>query len=128
MAHILVVDDDPDIRAMIMKRVQLSGHRVLGAGSASETLSLVADRGVPDLVVLDVSMPDMDGLELLGTLQSQQTTSLVPAIFLSGRVTEADIAAGRARGARYLTKPFVAAALISAIEGALAEAGAASSE
>lgn len=121
MSKLLVVDDDPDILALVQLRLQRAGHRVLGAASGAEALSIVAERGIPDLAVLDVSMPGMSGLELLSTLRQQQGKDL-PAVFLSARVQPEDIERGRALGASYLTKPFVASALLSAVERALAEA------
>jgi CheY-like chemotaxis protein len=80
----------------------------------------VAERGAPDLAVLDVSMPGMDGLELLERLRTIDGMERLPAIFLSARVQPEDIEAGRALGATYLTKPFVATALLNAVKAALA--------
>jgi CheY-like chemotaxis protein len=124
MSKLLVVDDDPDILALVQLRLQRAGHRVLGASSGAEALAIVAERGTPDLAVLDVSMPGMSGLELLSTLREQQSKDL-PAVFLSARVQPEDIERGRSLGAAYLTKPFVASALLNAVERALAESNAA---
>ena len=119
MAKVLVVDDDENMRSLVEQRLQQAGHRVLGAGSADEALQLVAERGMPDVVVLDVLMPGLSGLELLGRLKNDPAGAQLPAIFLSARVQESDIAAGRALGATYLTKPVVISALLTAIEAAL---------
>jgi CheY-like chemotaxis protein len=121
MARILVVDDDPDIRNLVVRSVQASGHQVLGAGDANEALQVVRDKGAPEAVVLDVVMPDTDGLTLLRQLRAELGED-VPAVFLSGRVEPADIEAGVALGARYLTKPFVKTALLNALDTVLAEA------
>jgi CheY-like chemotaxis protein len=121
MSKLLVVDDDPDILALVQLRLQRAGHRVIGASSGAEALAIVAERGVPDLAVLDVSMPGMSGLELLSTLREQESKDL-PAVFLSARVQPEDIERGRALGATYLTKPFIASALLNAVERALADA------
>lgn len=118
-ARILVVDDDPGVRLLVGRRLQQAGHRVQEAGAAAEALDLVEARGTPDAVVLDVSMPQMDGLELLGRLREQVGRDDLPAVFLSGRVQPEDIEAGRSLGAVYLTKPFVATALLTAIERVL---------
>jgi DNA-binding response OmpR family regulator len=125
MARILVVDDDPDIRALVVRRVQANGHQVLGAGDAAEAMAVVRAKGTPELVVLDVAMPDTDGLTLLGQLRTETDQADLPAVFLSGRIEPSDIEAGRALGARYLTKPFVTTALLNAIDAALADAAAA---
>jgi two-component system OmpR family response regulator len=94
---------------------------VLGAGDANEALQVVRDKGAPEAVVLDVVMPDTDGLTLLRQLRAELGED-VPAVFLSGRVEPADIEAGVALGARYLTKPFVKTALLNALDTVLAEA------
>lgn len=116
MARVLVVDDDADIRALVSRRVRSEGHAVIDVGSAAEALTAVEERGAPDVAVLDISMPGMDGLELLEVLRAQDGLGDLPAIFLSARVQEADVAHGRSLGARYLTKPFIASALLTAIE------------
>jgi CheY-like chemotaxis protein len=119
MAKVLVVDDDSNMRSLVETRLRQTGHRVLGAASGDEALQLVAERGVPDVVVLDVLMPGISGLELLARLRDDPASAAVPAVFLSARVQESDIAAGRALGATYLTKPVVISALLAAIEAAL---------
>jgi CheY-like chemotaxis protein len=116
MSRVLVVDDDPNLRELVALRLQKVGHRVLTAGSAGEALALVDQRGAPDVVVLDVLMPGMTGFELLPALRALHGMEELPAIFLSGRVEEHDIEAGRAMGATYLTKPFSANALTKTIE------------
>jgi CheY-like chemotaxis protein len=68
---------------------------VLGAASADEALQLVAERGVPDVIVLDVLMPGLSGLDLLSRLRNDPASARLPAVFLSARVQESDIAAGR---------------------------------
>ena len=119
MAKVLVVDDDENMRSLVEQRLRQAGHRVLGAASADEALQLVADRGVPDVIVLDVLMPGLSGLDLLSRLRNDPLSAGLPAVFLSARVQESDIAAGRALGATYLTKPVVISALLTAIEAAL---------
>jgi CheY-like chemotaxis protein len=116
MPRVLIVDDDPNVRELVSIRLRKAGHKVLEAGSAFGALALVEERGAPDVAVLDVSMPGMTGLELLPAMRSLDGVGTLPAIFLSGRVTDADIEAGRALGATYLTKPFSANALTRAVE------------
>ena len=122
MARVLVVEDDQDIRALLERRLVTAGHRVLGAGSAEEALVLLAERGAPEVLVSDVSMPGLSGLELLARMRSDPELAGVAAVLLSSRVLPEDIAAGQALGAVYLTKPVVISALCSAIERALAAA------
>ena len=119
MARILVVDDDPDLRGLVDFRLRKAGHQVLTALDGPSALALVAARGRPDLAVLDIVMPGMNGLELLRELRGGDGMADLPAIFLSARILPADIEAGRALGATYLTKPFVAPALMAAVDAAL---------
>jgi CheY-like chemotaxis protein len=116
MPRVLVVDDDPNLRQLVTIRLQKAGHRVVGADSAAEALAVVQERGAPDVVVLDVTMPGMSGLELLPVLRAIDGCEALPAIFLSGRVEPHDVEAGRALDAVYLTKPFSANALCNAVE------------
>ncbi|WP_432507485.1 response regulator [Kineococcus arenarius] len=124
MAKVLVVEDDADIRTLLDLRLRAAGHRVIGAESAAAALAVVAERGAPDVLVSDVSLPGTTGLEMVAGLRAQPDYEHLPVIFLSGRVQPADIEAGRALGAVYLTKPVVLTALCTAIEQALATAGA----
>lgn len=119
MARVLVVDDDLNTVRIVTARLQSKGHQVIGSLSPQEALETVATRGHPDVVVLDVSMPGMSGLDLLAALRALEGLSALPAIFLSARVLPEHIEAGRALGAVYLTKPFIASALLNAIEEAV---------
>jgi CheY-like chemotaxis protein len=119
--RVLLVEDSEDIQTMVAFRLKKAGHRVLTASSGEEALSLVAERGAPDVVVLDVMMPGMSGLELLPELRATTGNEELPAIFLSAKILPQDIEAGRALGATYLTKPFVATALLNAVEKACAD-------
>ena len=125
MARVLVVDDDPDVLNLVAFRLRKAEHRVIAVGGGDQALEVVAERGAPDVAVLDVMMPGLDGLTLLQRLRALEGLEQLPVIFLSARVQPEDIEAGRALGATYLTKPFVATALLNAIDAALkaSEAG-----
>ena len=118
MARLLVVEDDPDILALVTARCRAAGHKVLAATTGPEALDALGETA-PDVAILDVGLPVMTGFELLTELRSRAGMDAVPAIFLSARVQQESIEAGRALGATYLTKPFVASALLSAIDKAL---------
>ena len=122
MAHILVVDDDSDLRGLVEFRLRKAGHQILTAADGPAALALVRDHGAPDLAVLDIMMPGMSGLELLVELRRCDGLQQLPAIFLSARILPQDIAAGRDLGATYLTKPFVAPALMAAVSASLGPA------
>jgi CheY-like chemotaxis protein len=121
MAQILIADDDPDLRGLVEYRLRKAGHEVLAASDGASALAAVGAHGRPDLAVLDVAMPGMSGLELLAALRTRADLRELPAIFLSARILPSDIAAGRALGASYLTKPFVAPSLMAAVAAALGE-------
>jgi len=119
MGKVLVVEDDPNIRGLLEKGLRRMGHLVLCASSGEDALAVLGDKGVPDVAVLDVLMPGMSGLELLTRLREDLAFRSMPVIFLSGRIQPDDIAAGKAMGATYLTKPVVLTALSQAIDQAL---------
>jgi len=100
---VLVVDDEEAIAEAVRARLESEGYRVLVAGDGPQALE-AADRERPDLVVLDLMLPGMDGLEVCRELQRERW---VPVLMLTARTEEADKVAGFAVGADdYLTKPF----------------------
>ncbi len=125
MPKVLVVEDTPELRTLLEVRLRQAGHLVLSAGSGEEALGVLAEKGPPDVAVLDVTMPGMSGLELHARLREDPALAPIPVIFLSARIEPEDIAAGRALGAVYLTKPVVISALTKAIERVLQPATAA---
>jgi DNA-binding response OmpR family regulator len=124
MARVLVVDDDPDLLTLVEMQLRHHGHQVSVASSGPQALALIDDKGAPDVAVLDVAMPGMNGLDLLQELRARDGLDELPAIFLSARVGPEDINAGTSLGASYLTKPYVMSALLAAIEGAMTQHGA----
>jgi CheY-like chemotaxis protein len=121
--RVLVVDDDPNMRDLVSFRLRKAGHRVLTAESGADALAIVEERGAPDVAVLDVMMPGMTGLELLPAMRRHEGLADMPAVFLSGLVDHAEVEAGRALDATYLTKPFSGIALENAIARACADDG-----
>lgn len=100
---ILVVDDDQLVRRSLKYRLEHEGYAVTTADCAEEALTS-ARRDHPDLILLDIGLPDRDGLEVARTLQREMN---VPIIFLTGRGQESDIVVGLEIGAEdYITKPF----------------------
>jgi CheY-like chemotaxis protein len=116
VARVLVVDDDEVVREVVLAHLRRAGHRVLDASTAQDALDATEGRPAPDVAVIDIGLPDMDGFELLAALRERVGYDEMAAIFLSGRVEDEQIEHGRRLGATYLTKPFVASALLSAIE------------
>ena len=103
MARILVVDDEPIVREVVVKYLAREGHATLEAGDGDDARALL-ERSEPDLVVLDVMLPGTDGLELCRWIRSR---SDLPVILLTARGEEADRIVGLELGADdYVTKPF----------------------
>lgn len=121
MAKILHVEDVEDQRMIVGARLRKAGHNVISVATAAEAIEAVATKGLPDLAVLDVGLPDGDGRDLLVRLREMGGGNKPAAVFLSAGVSAEEIARAEATGARYLTKPFVATALLAAIDRALAE-------
>jgi len=116
---ILVVDDEPRMIQFIRMNLELEGYRVVQATNGLVALNQVRDE-LPDLVVLDVMMPDLDGFE---TLRLLRETSSVPVIMLTVKADEDDKVKGLGLGADdYVTKPFSPRELTSRIKAALRRA------
>jgi DNA-binding response OmpR family regulator len=103
---ILAADDDDDILQLVVFRLERSGYTVLQAHDGEEALALAVEHQ-PDLAVLDVMMPKMDGFEVTRRLRAEPATSRMPIIMLTARVQDADVQEGFDAGADdYLRKPF----------------------
>jgi CheY-like chemotaxis protein len=105
-ARILVVDDDPSIVKLLTLNLEIEGYEVVSAANGREALEAVAEHD-PDLVVCDVMMPVMNGLEVVSRLKRDDETKDLPVVMLSAKAQELDVAHGKATGAdEYVTKPF----------------------
>jgi DNA-binding response OmpR family regulator len=106
VGYILAVDDDVDVLASVVEVLEDDGYTVKGASSGQAALDIIAQQ-LPDLVVLDIVMPEMDGLEVCRRLRADPFTSKLPIIFLTARGRATDIVQGLDTGGDdYLTKPF----------------------
>src|SRR5512144_2365469 len=115
-ARILVVDDEADIGALLVMALGRAGYEVATAGDGLEALAAVA-ASPPDLVILDVRMPRLDGLETLKRLRADAATAPVPVIMLTTRAEAADRLEGLAHGADdYLAKPFDLAEVLERVK------------
>jgi DNA-binding response OmpR family regulator len=103
---VLAADDDEDILALVAFRLERSGYTVLQARDGEEAFEL-ALKEQPDLAVLDVMMPKLDGFELTRRLRAEEATSRMPIILLTARAQDTDVDQGFAVGADdYIRKPF----------------------
>ncbi len=117
--QILVVDDDADIARFLELNLQLEGFGVQLAASGAEALAAI-EGAVPDLVLLDVVLPDLDGIEVCRRLRASPTTANLPVILLTARTFAADKVVGLAAGADdYVIKPFDTLELIARIRSTL---------
>ena len=123
---ILVVDDDPSIVQMTTLLLRQAGYTVRSARSGEEALLAVRDEAMPHLILLDVTMPGMDGWEVLRLLKSDEATAPVPVVMFSVRYEIRDKVHAMQQGAYdYITKPFSTEDLLVRVERILADAGAA---
>jgi len=103
---VLVADDEEDILALVTTILERAGYEVVSVRDGAEALTAVRDRR-PDLAVLDISMPEVDGLEVLRRIRADADTSELPVLLLSAQAQEADVKLGFATGASaYVKKPF----------------------
>ncbi|MFG0246679.1 MAG: response regulator [Phycisphaerales bacterium JB052] len=113
---VLVVDDEPDLVELIGYNLQQQGHTVLTAGDGRDALDLAKSRQ-PDLVVLDVMMPEINGIEVARRLRSQTETASLPIIMLTAKSEEGHELEGLGAGADdYISKPFSMQVLLARIE------------
>lgn len=119
---ILVVEDEEDILELISYNLTRENYRVIGAGSGEEALDMIV-RDRPDLILLDIMLPDKDGLEVCRQLKSDYETAGIPVVMVSARGEEADVVVGLELGAEdYITKPFSPKVLVARVRAALRRA------
>jgi DNA-binding response OmpR family regulator len=105
MARLLIADDERDVRELIIFALRFAGHEVQGVSNGEELLNLVKEN-MPDLIIMDVRMPKMNGYEACKILKADNSTSSIPVIFLSARGNDEDVKAGLdAGGIEYVLKP-----------------------
>lgn len=113
---ILVIEDEPQVRNNIQQIIELSDYRVLAAENGRVGLQL-AKTALPDLIICDIMMPEMNGYEVVAALRENNATATIPFIFLTAKVERTDLRQGMELGADdYLTKPFTAEELLKAVE------------
>lgn len=119
---IMVVDDNPDIVTIVKTILEGRGYVVQCAYSGLEVFNLLGEQK-PDLIILDIMLPQMDGLEVLTKLKGASETASIPVILLTAKVQYEDVLGGYKLGADYyITKPFTSTQLINGINLLLGEA------
>ena len=120
MARILVIDDSQQVRDLVLAMLRLKGHDAIAAEDGVAGLRLAREM-TPDLIICDITMPKMDGYQLLQALRAEPETMITPFIFLTAKLDKADRRRGMLLGADdYITKPFSVDELLEAVEVRLA--------
>ncbi len=123
MTSVLVVDDDPEVNALVAYRLKQSGYEVTTATDGPGALDLLG-RWRPDVLLLDIMMPDMSGLEVLQRVRADESLATLPVIMLTAKAQEDDVERGFEMGADdYITKPFSPRELISRVRAVLVRSG-----
>ena len=119
MARILLAEDEQQIGDMVTFKLTNSGHRVVRVGDGEAALA-AAERDRPDVIILDVMMPLVDGFAVLGRLKSNPELRAIPVILLTARGQERDVLSGLQAGATdYIVKPFSLKELLARVDVAL---------
>lgn len=106
MANILIAEDERDIRDLITFTLKMAGHEVIATSNGEEAV-MQAKELLPDLILLDVRMPRMTGIEACVKLKDYDTTRDIPVVFLSAKGQESEVQSGLNAGAvEYIVKPF----------------------
>ena len=126
MTTALVVDDAPDIRLLADLVLSMAGFSVTAAASGREALAILAAGELPDIVLLDVQMPDVDGWETLSRVRSDPRTSHLPVVLCTVKGLPEDALKGWTLGCDgYLGKPFDIGGLVDELQAVLDRDGAA---
>lgn len=119
MAVIVLSEDDPDIRELVAYKLSRAGHTIVEVNNGAAALRAVA-QSRPDLVILDVMMPEMSGFDVCRALRSDLATADIPVIMLTARAQERDVETGFEVGAHdYMIKPFSVRELASRVASVL---------
>ncbi|WP_249998702.1 response regulator transcription factor [Actinoplanes sp. M2I2] len=120
-ATVLIAEDDDDVRDLVALRLAAAGYKTVTVTNGNAALT-AASLEHPDLIVLDIDMPGLDGLTVCQQIRSLARTSSLPVLILSARSRDLDESHGRAMGASdYLAKPFDAAELVERVARLLSD-------
>ena len=117
---VLIVEDDPEARKVLSLILKLDGYQISTAPGGAEAVQVMTTM-IPDLLLLDVMMPDMDGYQVCGWVRANPATTAVPVVMLSGKADPESVARGLEVGAdEYLSKPISPSKLIAQLRVVLA--------
>lgn len=119
MGHILVVDDDPMVTRLVRINLELEGFQVMEAWDGSTALQML-EESRPELLVLDIMMPQMDGWQVLEKVRAQDDFKQLPVVILTAKVQDEDVLKGWRMGADgYIVKPFNPVALAETLRSVI---------
>ena len=119
VASILIIEDEPDMRDLMAQKLQAAGHEIATTRTGSDGLALLRSER-PDLVLLDVQLPDTSGLSLCRTLRAEPEIGDTLVVMISASAAPDEVDAGLAAGAHdYVTKPFAPSKLVQRVEALL---------
>jgi DNA-binding NarL/FixJ family response regulator len=120
---LLLVDDDPNLVLLVRDYLEFRGYEVVSASNGREALETL-ENNIPDMIICDVMMPDIDGYTFVATLRKRQDIGWIPVLFLSAKGQSQDRIKGLNLGADvYMVKPFEPEELVAQVESSLSQAG-----
>jgi DNA-binding NarL/FixJ family response regulator len=120
--RLLLIDDDPNLILLVKDYLEFRGYEVVTAENGREALE-VLEQDIPDMIICDVMMPEMDGYQLVSTIRQDSKTSWIPVLFLSAKGQSQDRVKGLNIGADvYMVKPFEPEELVAQVESSLKQA------
>ncbi len=120
---LLLVDDDPNLVLLVKDYLEFRGYEVTAANNGREALELL-DKDVPDMIICDVMMPEVDGYGFVADLRKRQDIGWIPVLFLSAKGQSQDRIKGLNLGADvYMVKPFEPEELVAQVESSLSQSG-----
>ncbi len=119
-SRVLVVDDDPGLHKLVVILLQRAGMEPISAMNATEAAQKLRERPLPDVIVLDLMLPDVSGIDFLKQMREKKVFENLPVVILSALADPDQIREGLQSGAdRYLTKPYLANNLVSTLQEVL---------
>ncbi len=116
LKSVMIIEDEPDAAELFAEMMRLNGYRVLKTYSSTPAMALIAQEK-PDVIILDIMMPEISGIEVLRRLRGDPELASTPVVVVSAKATPSDIRAGMDAGASvYLTKPVAYVDLKNAVD------------
>jgi len=113
---VMIIEDEPDAAELFAEMMRLNGYRVLKTYSGTPAMQLIAQQR-PDLIIMDIMMPDVSGLDVLRSVRSDPSLASIPVVIVSAKAAAEDIRTGLEAGASiYLTKPVAYIDLKNAVD------------